>query len=188
MLSHQIFSLSRCQLYFQAISTAFLMCSPLCFSDYGKQVAAADDEGFETIFDGKTLEGWDGDPKFWRVDDGAITGETTKENPTKGNTFIVWRSGKLADFELQLEYKIMGHNSGIQYRSFELPQGKWRIGGYQADLEAGDKFSGLLYGERFRGILAQRGDKTVIGKNHRPKKVGSVGDSKELQKLIKKEE
>jgi len=152
-----------------------------------RSAAAADDGGFQTIFDGKTLDGWDGDPKFWRVEDGAITGETTKANPTKGNTFIVWRGGKTADFELKIEYKILSHNSGIQYRSFELPQGKWRIGGYQADLEAGDKFSGLLYGEKFRGILAPRGEKTVIGDNHKPKKVGSVGNPEELQKLIKKQ-
>jgi putative membrane-bound dehydrogenase-like protein len=150
--------------------------------------SAADKDGFETIFDGKTLEGWDGNPDFWSVKDGCITGQTTKDNPTKGNTFIIWRKGETADFELKLEYKIVGGNSGIQYRSFEVPNEKWVIGGYQGDFEAGDTYSGILYGERFRGILAQRGQKTVIGDDHKPKVVGSVGDTKEIQAKIKKED
>ncbi|MCA9042212.1 MAG: DUF1080 domain-containing protein, partial [Planctomycetaceae bacterium] len=76
----------------------------------------ADEPEAVSIFDGETLEGWDGNPKFWRVEEGAITGETTKENPTDGNTFIIWRGGEPGDFELELDYKIVGHNSGIQYR------------------------------------------------------------------------
>ncbi|MBI1903051.1 MAG: DUF1080 domain-containing protein, partial [Planctomycetia bacterium] len=56
--------------------------------------AAADDDGFKPIFDGKSLDGWDGNPDFWRVDDGAITGQTTAEKPTKGNTFLIWRGGE----------------------------------------------------------------------------------------------
>jgi type 1 glutamine amidotransferase len=151
-------------------------------------VALAAQDGFEPIFDGKSLEGWDGDPKFWRVEDGAITGQTTAENPTKGNTFIVWRRGEVADFEMKVEYRIVGGNSGVQYRSFEVPDQKWVIGGYQADLEAGDTWSGTLYGERFRGILAARGQKTVIGEDGKPKETGKTGESKELQKAIRKED
>ncbi|MEJ6524341.1 MAG: DUF1080 domain-containing protein, partial [Opitutales bacterium] len=112
--------------------------------------------GEKNLFDGKTLKGWNGDPKFWSVQNGSIVGQTTKENPTKGNTFIIWKGGKMNDFDLTLDYKIEAGNSGIQYRSFVKP-GKndgWRIGGYQADLEAGDKFSGICYGEGFRGILS----------------------------------
>ena len=148
----------------------------------------ADKEGFVSIFDGRTLKDWDGNPKFWRVEDGSITGQTTKENPTKGNTFIIWRGGNTTDFELKLQYKIIGGNSGIQYRSFEVKNNKWVVGGYQADFEAGKTYSGILYGERFRGILANRGQKTVIGDNHKPKVVGSVGDSKEIQSKIKNED
>ena len=81
---------------------------------------AADGDGFESIFDGKTLEGWDGNPDFWRVQDGTLTGQTTKEKPTNGNTFIIWRKGEVGDFELKLEYRIVGGNSGIQYRSKAL--------------------------------------------------------------------
>jgi type 1 glutamine amidotransferase len=164
-----------------ALLVAFLV-APLAAQD------PAGEEGWTSLFNGKDLAGWDGNPAFWRVEDGAITGQTTPENPTKGNTFIIWRQGELDDFELKLEYKIVGGNSGIQYRSFEVPGSPWTVGGYQADFEAGDKYSGILYGERYRGILCLRGEKTVIGADHKPKKVGDVGDTKELQSKIRKED
>ena len=156
-------------------------------------LACADDAGYESIFDGKTLEGWDGNPDFWSVEEGAITGQTTADKPTKGNTFIIWRKGEVGDFELKLEYKIIGGNSGIQYRSFEpdAEKQKWVVGGYQADFEAGKTYSGILYGERFRGILANRGLKTELVRNDGKfsvKKTGSVGDSAEIQAKIKNED
>src|SRR4051812_49385314 len=61
-------------------------------------------DGFRPIFDGRTLAGWDGDPRFWSVQDGCVTGQTTKQNPTKGNTFLVWRAGEVDDFEMTFEY------------------------------------------------------------------------------------
>jgi type 1 glutamine amidotransferase len=142
----------------------------------------------EQIFDGKTLDGWDGNPDVWSVQDGAITGKTTAEKPIKGNTFLIWRKGDVGDFELKLEYKLIGGNSGIQYRSFEVPNEKWVVGGYQADFEAGDNFSGILYGERYRGILANRGQKTVIKEGGKVEVAGSVGDSAQIQSKIKKED
>ncbi|MBI4600661.1 MAG: DUF1080 domain-containing protein [Planctomycetes bacterium] len=149
---------------------------------------AADDGGFKAIFDSQDLKGWDGNPDFWRVEDGAITGQTTDEKPTRGNTFIIWRDGaSVDDFELKLEYRIVGGNSGIQYRSFEVPGEKWVVGGYQADIDSGDRFSGILYGERDRGVLAERGQKTTIGDDHKPRVTGSVGDSAEIQSKIAKE-
>jgi type 1 glutamine amidotransferase len=150
-------------------------------------LAAADGEdGFQPIFNGKNLDGWDGDSKFWSVQDGAITGQTTAENPTRGNTFILWRQGDLDDFELRLSYRIVGGNSGIQYRSTD--KGNHVVGGYQGDFEAGDTYSGILYEEQGRGVLALRGQKTTIGSDHKPQATGSVGDSAELQKAIKKED
>jgi type 1 glutamine amidotransferase len=154
--------------------------------------APAADDGYESLFDGQTLNHWDGNPEFWSVKDGSITGQTTPEKPTKGNTFLVYRGGEVGDFELQLDYKIVGGNSGIQYRSFEVPNEKWVIGGYQADIDSGDTFSGINYGERFRGILANRGQKTVVTKGDDGKVkvdvVGKVGESAEIQAKIKKED
>lgn len=148
------------------------------------------EEGFKSLFNGKDLTGWDGNPDFWSVRDGAITGQTTAEKPTKGNTFLIFRTFNVADFELKLEYKIgKTGNSGIQYRSKEQPN--WVVGGYQADFEAGDTYSGILYEERGRGILAKRGEKIVItddGKNGKKEVTGSTGESAEIQKLIKKED
>ena len=62
----------------------------------------AAEKGFKSLFDGKTLKGWEGNPAFWSVKDGAITGQTTAENPTKGNTFLIWKGGEPANFELRM--------------------------------------------------------------------------------------
>jgi type 1 glutamine amidotransferase len=145
--------------------------------------AAADDGDLKAIFNGTDLSGWDGNPKFWSVKDGAITGQTTKENPTDHNTFLIWRDGKVDDFELHAKFRMVGGNSGIQYRSKEYPD--WVIGGYQADMEAGKTYSGILYEERGRGILAKRGEKVVINEQGKPEVTGSVGDSEKIQASIK---
>jgi hypothetical protein len=167
---------------FPAVSLAGLL-----FASLAPAARAAEDDGFKPIFNGKDLSGWDGNPDFWRVEDGAITGETTAEKVTRGNTFLIWRDGaSVDDFELKLEYKIVGGNSGIQYRSFERE--RWVVGGYQADIDSKDTFSGILYGELDRGILAQRGQQVVIGDDQKPKVTGKVGDSAEIQSKIKKED
>jgi hypothetical protein len=160
----------------------------------------------EAIFNGKDLTGWEGNPQLWSVEDGAITGRTKprEDDPSKGvithNTFLVWKAGTAADFELTFDYKIVGGNSGVQYRSKEVAPGEFGpvVSGYQADFEAGDKYSGILYEEKGRGILALRGQKTVIkpardnDAKGRPKPVvdvtGSVGDSDQIQAAIKKED
>ena len=157
------------------------------------QTSQAQDDGFISIFDGKTLEGWDGNPDLWSVEDGAITGKTTDENPIKANSFIIWRGGQPKNFEMKFEYKIINGNSGMQYRSFEpdAEKMKWVVGGYQADFEAGDTYSGILYGERFRGILAKRGEKTELTRKDGKFKVnvvGSVGKTEEIQAKIKSED
>ena len=149
------------------------------------------DEEWQSLFDGKTLENWDGDPQLWSVQDGAITGTTTADTKLKSNSFIIWRGGQLENFELELEYRIVNGNSGIQYRSFELPKRKWGIGGYQGDFEAGDTYSGILYGEQFRGILAERGQMTELTrKDGKFKKtvIESFADSATLQESIRKED
>src|SRR5262245_49367120 len=131
----------------------------------GIEALASDDHtGFESIFDGKSLKGWDGDPAFWRVENETIIGESTEEKPLKGNnTFLIWRGGQPKDFELKLEYRINSTNSGVQYRSVELPEvGKWVLKGYQADIDFQNTFTGQLYEERGRGFLAMRGQMTRL--------------------------
>ena len=149
--------------------------------------------GEQSLFNGKDLEGWDGNPLHWSVEDGAIVGVNTKENPTKGNTFLIWKGGNLKNFDLTLECKIDSGNSGIQYRSFIKPgeHDGWRIGGYQADFESGDKYSGICYGEAFRGILCMRGDRTTLSRDQSGKLVKSVekiGETTKLGLSIKKKD
>jgi Domain of Unknown Function (DUF1080) len=152
----------------------------------GIEALALDDHtGFEAIFDGKTLKGWDGDSTYWRVENGGIIGESTTEKPLKANTFLIWRGGQPKDFELKLEYRINSTNSGIQYRSVELPDvGKWVLKGYQADIDFQNTYTGQLYEERGREFLAMRGQMTLL----QPGKKGKIADLRsgdELKGLIK---
>ena len=165
-----------------------MLIGTLAFFGFAEATAAAGEDGFVPIFDGKTLDGWDGDPRFWSVEDGAITGRTTAENPTSGNTFLIWRDGEAGNFELTLEYKIVGGNSGVQYRSQEVDGSQWVMQGHQADIEAGDNYSGIHYEEKGRGILAQRGQKTRINDDGKSEVLETFADSKELQSKIKKED
>ena len=139
-----------------------------------------------SLFDGKTLDGWDGDPRFWSVKDGVICGQTTRDNPTEHNTFLVWRKGVVDDFQLDLDFRLVGGNSGIQYRSQEAD--KWVIGGYQADFDAAGTFSGILYEERGRGILAERGKKVVIDEQGKVEAVGNTTDNEAILRAIKKDD
>lgn len=144
-----------------------------------------EESGFQKIFDGKSLQGWDGDPAFWRVEDGNITGETTAEKQPKQNTFLIWRGGTPANFELKLQYRLTGFNSGIQYRSIELPDIKWAMKGYQADIDGEQQFTGQIYEERGRGFLALRGQFTEIEDGKKPALMAAVGDNAELKSIIK---
>jgi hypothetical protein len=138
------------------------------------------------LFDGKTLDGWDGDPRFWSVKDGVICGQTTADNPTEHNTFLVWRKGEVSDFQLDVDFRLVGGNSGIQYRSKEAE--KWVIGGYQADFDASATYSGILYEERGRGIISERGKKIVIDEQGKWKAVGTTAENDAILKAIKKED
>ena len=142
-----------------------------------------DDAGFVPIFDGKSLAGWDGDTNFWRVENGEIVGETTPEKVMKLNSFLIWRGEKVRDFELKVEFRLNGTNSGIQYRSTELPSvGKWVLKGYQADIDFGGLYTGNIHDERGRGpgqghaVLSRRGQVTRIVDGPKYKVVGNIGD------------
>lgn len=168
----------------------FLSWVGICAVALQASLVWADEPGFKPIFDGKTLNGWDGAPGLWRVEDGAITGQTTPDKPLKSNTFLIWNGGKPADFELKAEFRMPNPgfaNSGIQYRSWKGPE-PWRVFGYQADMEGGDNYTGICYGEGYRGILAQRGEKVVIGTDHKPQVVARFGDRAELGKVVKKQD
>ena len=149
------------------------------------------DAGSELLFNGKDLTGWAGLPGLWSVEDGAITGTTTAESPLKNNTFLVWNGGTVDNFELRFHYRIFNGNSGVQYRSELLDAEKFIVGGYQADFEAGTTYSGILYEERGRGILAQRGLRTQIMDTDQGTKVvelSRLADSQDLQANIRSEQ
>ncbi len=155
-------------------------------------VTIAAEKGNQELFNGKDLSGWSGNSALWSVKDGAITGRTTAENPIKMNTFLIWTNGEVGDFELRCQFKIVANNdqkfanSGIQYRSKVLDEKNWVVGGYQADMEFGPTYTGILYEERMtRGIMAARGEKVVWGKDCEKKVTGSLGKSEEIQAAIK---
>jgi len=137
----------------------------------------------ESLFNGKDLDGWKGLPQFWSVQDGAIVGETTAENPTKGNTFLIWQGGGLSDFEITCQVRFKGNNSGLQYRSKIVDEANFVLAGYQADLHPSQNYFGMLYGEKLgkRGIIAQRGQRVEVGPDGTAKVVGEVGDKAELK-------
>lgn len=125
---------------------------------------AADEPGFVPIFNGKNLSGWEGDADLWSVHDGAITGVTTDDKKLPYNKFLIWRGGAPKNFELKAKIKLVGKsNSGIQYRSKQLKDaGEFVVGGYQMDIHPSSNYNAMLYDERGRGILAERGQKVVI--------------------------
>ncbi|HEX2852836.1 MAG TPA: DUF1080 domain-containing protein [Opitutaceae bacterium] len=154
----------------------------------------ASESGFVSIFDGKTLDGWDGDPKYWRVEEGNLVGEITPETVVKRNTFIIWRGGAPHDFELKIQYRISAlGNSGINYRSTELTDAKWSLRGYQADIDGPAKsktvrHTGQNYEERGRTFLARRGEIVRVDATAKPTVIGSLGDAKTLETFVKNDD
>ena len=107
-------------------------------------------EGYRLLFDGKTLNGWKGDSKLWSVQDGKIVGSTHSDKILH-NSFLISEE-KFSDFILRLDVNVRNHNSGVQFRSEELPD--WVVRGYQADAAAG-AWWGSIYGEKTgRGVIA----------------------------------
>jgi hypothetical protein len=165
----------------------------------GAEPLVMDDRaGFQPIFDGKSLKGWDGDPAFWKVVDEAIVGQSTPDNAVKENTFIIWRGGEPKDFELKVQFRMNATNSGIQIRSAQLPagtpvgngtvQGKWVLKGYQADIDFANTFTGQIYEERGRGFLAMRGQAVYVpdGEGAKPRVIGNLQQTAdELKAIIK---
>ena len=153
-----------------------------------------DRTGFRSIFDG-TMKNWDGDAAYWKAEGDALVGTTTAENPLEENTFVIWRGGEPGDFELKVEYRMSATNSGIQFRSTHVPPGgqgrgavtgKWVLKGYQADIDFANQFTGMVYEERGRGFLMQRGQAVEIGPDAVSRQIGSLErNADELKALIK---
>jgi Domain of Unknown Function (DUF1080) len=183
----------------------FVQPEPINFDDH---------DGWTQIFDGKTLKDWDGDPDIWHVEDGALVGVSTPEHPS-GTTNMIWRGGEPANFELKLEMKLEGSgaNGGLQYRSYHVEpnlgpppanftpeqqkqwkerqeldrkHAKWNLGGYQADFDYDNKYTGQLYEQSSpRGIIAWRGQVVATEAGKKPTLLANLGTSDGLKSVIK---
>lgn len=138
--------------------------------------------GFISLFDGRTLDGWSGDPELWSVRDGAITGVTTAETKLAENKFLVWKD-QVQDFELRLKFRLQGGNSGIYFRAKQRAEGQQLrdpVVGMQADFDHSGRWTGVLMEYLMRGVLAERGQRVVIDSEGTRRVVGSVGDPDDL--------
>lgn len=140
-------------------------------------------EGFVSMFNGTDLAGWEGKPGAWYVEDGAITAESTAENPCKKHHYLYWRGGEPGDFILRFDYKITGEggNSGVHFRSEARPD--FDIWGYQADIEQGPQWTGCLF-QHDRGGVVMRGYKAVIDEQGQ-RREERIADPDELQSHVK---
>jgi hypothetical protein len=167
-----------------------LVCLLATFPVFAQQVQptpAPDDEtGFVPIFNGKSLDGWEGDPTYWRVEDGCLVGEVTPETLLKRNSFIIWRGGSPADFELKVEYRVSEKgNSGINYRSEEVEDTPFALRGYQFDIDGANRYTGQNYEERGRTFLALRGDFSRADADGVSRIIGSVGKKDGLAGFVR---
>ncbi len=183
----------------------FVQPEPINFEDH---------VGWTQIFDGKTLNGWDGDSEVWHVEGDEIVGESSPEHPS-GTTNIIWKGGQPANFMLKLEMKLEGEgaNGGIQYRSQlqaphfgPMPQGmpperqkqweenqalakkraKWNMFGYQADFDFKNQWTGQLYEQSSpRGIVAWTGQVVATEHDKKPTLLAELGTREEMKKYIK---
>src|SRR5688572_16159281 len=118
------------------IAAAALILAATVFAADAPKKAPAEPAGMKSLFNGKDLSGWDGDPRLWSAKDGVIHGETTEAIPASGNTFLIWKEGKVKDFDLRLSFRCTNtNNSGIQYRSKHITgdakvRNMWVVRGY----------------------------------------------------------
>ena len=159
---------------------------------------------FYSIFNGKNLEGWNGDKTYWSVKDGILIGEVTPETILKRNSFVIYEKEQPENFELKLEYRIStSGNSGVNYRSEKIKNKPFSLRGYQSDIDGKNKYTGQNYEEKKRTTLAYIGEKVIIKEmpdsiplsNIRKNVkrncwqtrdiVASLGDKKELKATVK---
>lgn len=151
------------------------------------QPIEGDEPGFKSIFDGQSLAGWEGNPTYWRVENGSLVGEITPETVIKSNTFIIWRGGRPKDFELKLEYRITPEgNSGINYRSAGIPDpvtptNAFAMRGYQFDIDGKNRYTGNNYEEKGRLFLAVRGQMTRVVGGRPPVLLNTLGNPADIE-------
>ena len=158
------------------------------------QNAPTEPVGMKQLFNGTDLTGWDGDPRLWSVSEGAIRGETTAEHPAQGNTFLIWKGGTPKDFEFRLSFRCnAANNSGIQYRSRHITEGKvrnpWVVRGYQHEIRNENRLpnvSGFIYDEGGkRGRVCLVGEKAVWGADGKKIVTGALIDQQGFQELFR---
>ena len=158
------------------------------------QKAPEEPAGMKSIFNGKDLSGWDGDSRLWSVNNGVLRGETTEEKKANGNTFLIWKGGRTKDFDLRLSFRVSSvNNSGIQYRSKHITDGKvrnkWVVRGYQHEIRNSNKLpsvAGFIYEEGGkRGRMCLVGEKAIWGKDGKKELLGKLIDAAEFEKLFK---
>lgn len=160
--------------HYKRILAVMLLGGTLSCQHAGKQTKGESTEnnnngGFVSIFDGKTLDNWEGDPVYWRVENGNLVGEITPETLVKRNTFIIWKGDMPADFELKVDFKISEQgNSGINYRSERMDDHPYALKGYQCDIDGQNNYTGQNYEERKRTTLAYHGQKVIVKAQENP--------------------
>lgn len=148
--------------------------------------AGEDLAGFVSIFDGKSLAGWEADPKYWTVENGALVGVVTPDTLLKSNSFAIWRGGNPADFELKAEYRVSAAgNSGINYRSMMVDEPAFALKGYQCDIDGPNRYTGQNYEERGRTFLALRGQVSRLTVDAKPAIIASTGEHLALSQFIR---
>jgi hypothetical protein len=147
-----------------------------CSGNRQTKAAGGEEVGYQLVFDGLSLDGWEYDPVYWRVEDGCMVGEVTPSTILSRNTFIIKKDLILKDFELKVDYRISERgNSGVSYRNEAVPDVPYALKGYQADIDGKNQYTGQNYEERGRQFLALRGQTTVIDSLYQSPSHESVG-------------
>lgn len=174
----------------QFILILLVFTASCCSLAFGQSLKTGNDQGFEPILTEEKLDDWEGNPEYWRFDDGVLIGEVPEASPLQGNIFYRWEK-EVTNFELKVEYRISREgNSGIYYRSTASGEDEEVLLGYQADIDGANTYSGIVY-ENYDGrghqILANRGKVIKVSESDDPEEIGSTGDSKELAEKINNE-
>jgi Domain of Unknown Function (DUF1080) len=152
--------------------------------------------GWVSLFDGSSLDGWDGRRDVWKVDDGAITGEVAHgPSSVTDTTYIVWKGGEVADFELRAEIRTEGRfvNSGVLYRAFVVSapasgrgntNAPYKLGGPQLDFDAAGRYAGQYFDVASERLLLVRPGQ-VVEQRDQAEVIGSVGDPAALGRLVR---